>query len=401
MRGLHRNGGEMRGVRIGTMFVFISAALVTLQVIPPGLFIVSISDRAIAAEVARYQPMSPPQISAAAVYVADITSHTELFALNPDAPLPPASLTKVVSALVVLDEASLNDRVEILNEDQAPAEESQVGLVVGDHLSVRDLLFGALIPSGNDATMALARHVGSKRLGATATPAEAVAEFVSLMNAKAIELGATSSHFVMPTGVDADGHVMTARDVAILTAAALKNSLFAEIVSTPTAVLASEIRPDGYLVTSTNLLLLEGVVNGVKTGTTPKAGGCLVTTFKVGANDIVAVVLGSQLLETSDGLQDNSARFTDTRTLIDATSTDYVWIDPGSPGAITGLVEELTVWDADLVDGIMLPVPSQLSSRLRYRLVLDPPVAADGPVGEVQFFVDDRFLSERPALQSS
>src|SRR5215210_1744928 len=113
-----------------------------------------------AAEIARYRPMSPPSISADAVFVTDISTGTELFAQNADEPLPPASLTKIVSALVVLERANLEDTVEILEEDLVSTEESQVGLKAGDRLSVRDLLHGMLIPSGNDATLALARYVG-------------------------------------------------------------------------------------------------------------------------------------------------------------------------------------------------------------------------------------------------
>src|SRR5215217_2208993 len=179
-----------------------------------------LSGAAHAAEIARYRPMSPPPISANAVFVTDISTGTELFAQNADEPLPPASLTKIVSALVVLERANLDDTIEILEEDLVSPEESQVGLKAGDRLSVRDLLHGMLIPSGNDATLALARYVGRLSLGEGASPEKAVAEFVSLMNAKAAELGATASHFANPTGIDQEGHVMSARDVATLTVAA-------------------------------------------------------------------------------------------------------------------------------------------------------------------------------------
>lgn len=355
---------------------------------------------AAAAEIPRYQPLVPPAITANAAFAEDVTSGTELFALNPDMPLPPASLTKIVSALVILDHANLDDSIRIVQEDLVDAEESQVGLVAGDTLSVRDLLVGMLVPSGNDATLALARYVGTASLGHDATPEEAVAEFVNLMNAKAQALGTTASHFANPTGIDAEGHVMSARDVARVTAAALSNPVFAEIVATPSAVLESAVRPDGYAVKTTNLLLLEGLVNGVKTGSTTKAGGCLVTSFAVGPNDIVAVVLGSRIGETADGLEDNNARFADTRILLDAITTDYVWLDPAAPGVISGLPEELSVWDAGLPDADLLPVPASQASDIRYRLVLSPPAAPQAPVGEVEFYLGERLLSERPALQA-
>ena len=353
------------------------------------------------AEVPRYQPPAPPSLSAAAVYVLDATSDTELYALNPDAPLPPASLTKIAAALVILERANLDDTLEIVEADRVSPEESQVGLEVGDRLTVRDLLNGMLIPSGNDATMALARYVGAASLGGESEDAKAIGAFVALMNEKAAALGATKSHFVNPTGIDADGHVMSARDVAILATAALQNPLFAEIVSTPTAVLASELKPDGYAVTTTNVLLQEGLVQGVKTGSTPQAGGCLVTAFAVGPNTVLAVVLGSEVDESSEGVQDNSARFADTRALIDAVNTDYLWLDPASPGVVAGLSDELAVWEVALADNSLLPVPTGGAAELRYRLVLQPPAAPRDPVGNVEFFVGERLLSARPALQAS
>jgi D-alanyl-D-alanine carboxypeptidase (penicillin-binding protein 5/6) len=354
-----------------------------------------------AAEIARYRPMAPPPISADAVFVTDISSGTELFAQNADEPLPPASLTKIVSALVVLERANLDDTIEILQEDLVSAEESQVGLVAGDRLSVRDLLHGMLIPSGNDATLALARHVGAAALGDGVSVEQAVAEFVSMMNAEAAELGATDSHFSNPTGLDHEGHVMSARDVSTLTRAALQNSLFAEIVAKTDAVLSSELEPDGYRVMTTNQLLVEGLVTGVKTGTTAQAGGCLVTSFAVGPNEIVAVILGSDVSEATDGSQDTSARFAETRALLDAVQADYLWLDPTSPGVVSGLVEELSVWEVDLAGDDLLPVPASNADDVRYRLVLAPPSASENPAGQVQFYVGDQLLSERSAIQAA
>jgi D-alanyl-D-alanine carboxypeptidase len=354
-----------------------------------------------AAEIARYQPIAPPAVSARAVYVTDVSAGTELLALNPDEPLPPASLTKIAAALVVLESANLDDRVEIEKEDLVGPDESQVGLIAGDRLSVHDLLRGALIPSGNDATLALARYVGGARLGPTAKPDEAVAQFVAMMNAKAAELGATASHFVNPTGIDADGHVMSARDIATLTRVALQDSRFAEIVSTTSAVLHSELRPDGYPVTTTNVLLQEGVVSGVKTGTTTAAGGCLVASYAVGPNQVVAVILGSTLTETTEGQQDGSARFEDMRSLMNAVTEDYVWLDPSSPDVLSGLSDELRVWDVTLSANELIPVPSVRVADLRYRLILDPPTKPELPAGKVQFFVGDILLSERAALQAN
>jgi D-alanyl-D-alanine carboxypeptidase len=193
---------------------------------------------------------------------------------------------------------------------------------------------------------------------------------------------------------------MSARDVATLTKVALQNSLFAEIVAKPDAVLSSELMPDGYRVTTTNQLLAEGLVTGVKTGTTAEAGGCLVTSFAVGPNEVVAVILGSDVSEATDGSQDTTARFAETRALLDAVKADYLWLDPMSPGVVSGLVEELSVWEVDLASDDLLPVPASSADDVRYRLVLVPPSAPESPAGQVRFYVGDQLLSERAAVQA-
>ncbi|MGD9714715.1 MAG: D-alanyl-D-alanine carboxypeptidase family protein, partial [Thermomicrobiales bacterium] len=201
------------------------------------VMLMAFSVSTLAQPVARFAPLTPPVVSARSVYVIDATSGTELLALNPDDPLPPASLTKIVAALVILDDMNLEEVITIEESDLVSPEESQVGLQAGDELRARDLLYGMLIPSGNDATRALARTIGSQHVDEGASAEDAIAAFVNLMNAKAVALGANASHFVTPTGMDAPGHVMSARDVATVTTAALKNPIFSEIVAMPSAVL--------------------------------------------------------------------------------------------------------------------------------------------------------------------
>lgn len=354
--------------------------------------------RAEADDVKELQVPAPSSITAKGVYVFDRRSGVPLFERDPDLPLPPASLTKIVAALVVLDRADLDQQITIKEGDLVSPEESQVGLVAGDVLSARDLLFGALIPSGNDATLALARTIGAADLGESATDDEAISRFVEMMNAKAAEIGATSTHLVYPTGVDREGHVMSARDVATASAVALENPLFAEIVSTERTTLPSQVRPEGYEIFTTNDLLVEGLVNGVKTGSTPKAGGCLATSFDLGPGRIVAVVLGSAFTEDAEGFPDYSQRFLDTRTLMAAADTGYVWLDLMAPETLEGLAEELAVWDVALPGQIEVPVPVEDTSRLRYRLRLNPPDSATGVGGELRVYVGDALLVSQPTV---
>jgi D-alanyl-D-alanine carboxypeptidase (penicillin-binding protein 5/6) len=354
-----------------------------------------------AADVKALQVPAPATITAKGVYVVDRRSGIPLFERDADLALPPASLTKIIAALVVLDRADLDQMITILESDLVSPEESQVGLIAGDSLSARDLLFGALIPSGNDATLALARTIGQEDLGGEATPDEAIARFVEMMNEKIQEIGATSSHLVYPTGVDREGHVMSARDVAIASSVALENPLFAEIVATAQALLPSQVRPEGYQIYTTNDLLVEGLANGVKTGSTPAAGGCLATSFDIGPGQLVAVVLGSDFTVDAEGFPDYSQRFADTRSLMSAAENDYVWVDLASPDTLQGLAEELAVWEVALPEQLQVPVPAQDASQLRYRLRLGPPGSADGTAGELQLYVRDALWLSQPAIYAN
>ncbi|MCC6313462.1 MAG: D-alanyl-D-alanine carboxypeptidase, partial [Thermomicrobiales bacterium] len=280
---------------------------------------------------ARFTPIAPPAITAKTAYVLDATAGAALFALDPDEPRAPASLTKIVTALVVLDHAALDEPVQIQQSDVVDENQSRVDLLPGDVLTVRDLLYGLLIPSGNDAALALARHVG-KNLPPVDSGSSNDA-FVAEMNRTAAALGATHTHFVNAVGLDADGHVSSAHDMAILTASAMMNPVFADIISTVNTVLPSALKPGGYAIHTTNDLLVSGEVEGGKTGTEVKAGGCLVTVSHTSGNLIVSVVLGSDMTADESGYA-GGARFTDVRAMLAALPQHYVWIDPAAPDVI-------------------------------------------------------------------
>ena len=344
----------------------------------------------------------PPSVTAAAAYVVDATVGTELYALNADEPRPPASLTKVVTALVVLRQADLDDRVTIEQGDLVDENQSQVGLLAGDTLTVRDLLHGLLIQSGNDSANALARQVGASLPGGDpAGGGDPSAAFVAEMNALAASLGLANTHFTNPSGLDDPEHLASARDLVALTARAMDDPTFAEIVATPTAVLSSELRPEGYTVNTTNDLLLEGAVQGVKTGTTGEAGGCLISAASFGPNRVIAVVLGSATELDEEGNLKSPARFADTRTILAAIPNDYRWLDPTVPGEVAGLAEELAVWQTTLEAGPALVLPAARAEELRYRLQLGPEGPPNTEVGKVLFFVGSDLLSERPVFQAA
>ncbi len=341
--------------------------------------------------------LEPPPLTAGAAYAFDATADVPLLALNADEPLPPASLTKIVTALVVLEHGNLDDTIAILESDIVDESQSRVGLVAGDVLTVRDLLYGLMIPSGNDAALALARHVGASLPGgADGDPAAA---FVAEMNRMSADLGATTANFANPTGMFADDQRISARDLALLAAVAMEDPLFAEIVGTARLTLPSAIRPEGYEIFTTNDMLVDGTAVGIKTGSLPEAGGCLVVATREGENLIVSVVLGSPL-SYENGVPVSPARWADMRGMLAAIETDYVWVDPAAPGVVPGLPEELAAWGAVLPASGSVPVPADRAADLAYRLRLGPPANPGEPVGTVLLLVGPDLLAERQVQQA-
>ncbi len=165
-----------------------------------------------------------PAIDAAAAFAIDIDAGTELFALNPDQRLPTGSTVKLATALVVTSHAGLEETVVIDASDQVDITiYSHMGLFVGDTVSVQQLLYGLLLPSGSDAARALARHVGAKLAGDGVAAEPARAAFFTAMNELAAGLGAQNSRFVNASGDDDPNQFSSARDLAILATALLAN----------------------------------------------------------------------------------------------------------------------------------------------------------------------------------
>lgn len=345
-----------------------------------------------------YTPPPPPPSSADAVYVYDATAGVPLFARDADARLAPGSLTKIVTALVVLEHADLDDVVTIQATDIVDESQSRVQLVAGDSLTVRDLLLGLFVPSGNDAALALARHVGSNLPpGGTQSPR---ADFVAEMNRFVADRGMSNVHFSNPSGLDDEDHYASARDLAMLTTEAIENPTLFEFMGTPSATLPSALTDEGYPINTTHDMVLDGTAIAGKTGTTERAGGCLVTVSLEGTNRIVTVVLGSELTKDAEGLETSDERYPETRELLALLPERYEWIDPSAPDIALGLTQELSAWDASLSENGRIPVPIDRRRELDYRLVLEPPAELGVPVGAVLFVVGDEILAEQPVVQA-
>lgn len=222
-----------------------------------------------------------PQPGAAAAVVIEAHSGELIFAQNGDQPLPPASTGKIITALLALDLVDDLSETTVISPRAAAVTEMSVHLQAGEELSLEDLLKGALVHSGNDACYAVAEAVaGSEPL------------FVYWLNQKAAALGAASAHLLNTNGLPAEGHVISAYDLAVLTAHAMKNDFFAETVSSKTVALGQGNSHRFYKNTNKLLWWDEHIV-GVKTGTTDAAGPCLVAAYADGAALYISVVLHS------------------------------------------------------------------------------------------------------------
>lgn len=224
--------------------------------------------------------MKLPSINSRAYIVLDRTSNTILLGKNENTKRKMASTTKIMTAIIVLENCDLNKTIEI-SKKAAGTGGSRLGLNTGDKITITDLLYGLMLKSGNDAAVALAEHVGGS-----------IEDFSELMNKKATELGLSNTHFETPHGLDSDNHYTTAYELALLSNYALNNKTFSQIVGTKTYT----ININGYskIISNTNELLgnLNGIY-GIKTGFTNGANRCLVTACKRNNIDIICVVLGA------------------------------------------------------------------------------------------------------------
>lgn len=217
---------------------------------------------------------APPALSAASAILMDADSGRVLFAQNADARSRIASTTKILTGLLVCEQMELEQEVTVPRE-AVGAEGSSMYLTAGERLTVRELLYGLLLRSGNDAAMALA------------ILCDGTAErFAERMNARAAQLGMTDSHFCNPSGLDEDGHFSTARDLARLTRVALRNPEFREVVGTKSVTLGTRA-----LTNHNRLLWSYPSANGVKTGYTRAAGRVLVSSASRGGRTLIAVTI--------------------------------------------------------------------------------------------------------------
>jgi D-alanyl-D-alanine carboxypeptidase len=334
---------------------------------------------------------SPPQISAKAYLLMDAATGDVLIEENADQQLPPASLTKMLTSYIVSEEIERGKLKEtdtvLISEDAwrrggTTSGGSTMFLQVGSRVPVLDLLKGVIIQSGNDASIALAEHLAGSEQA-----------FADVMNQYAQLIGMRSSHFVNATGWPAEGHITTARDLAILARAVINDHpnhypLYAE----------KYFSYNGINQPNRNLLLhRDPTVDGLKTGHTEEAGYCLVASAKRQDMRLISVVMGTRSeavrAEESAKLLAYGFRFFQTHNLYkndQELSRVRVWKGEADEVAL-GVDKDVTI-----------TIPRGSSEALKAEMVVDSkivaPITAGQPLGELRVTLEDKVIFESPLV---
>lgn len=292
--------------------------------------------------------------------------------------LPMASTTKIMTALLLAEQPDLSKTI-VTTKEMVTVEGSSMGLMEGDTVSYRDLLYGMLLASGNDAANTTAICLGGSIEG-----------FAEMMNAKAAELGLNDTHFVTPSGLDDEEHYTTAYDLARLAAYAMENPAFYEAASSESAVLNYGNPPYRRTLSNHNKLLsrYEDCI-GVKTGFTKKSGRCLVSSAERDGVRLIAVTLND-----GDDWDDHEQ-------LLDYgfESLDKKEVDSRAPGDIAvigGNVESLKISSENPQLPLLENEVGKVTQKVFIAQFVYAPVTVGAEVGRVEYYYDGRMLESVP-----
>ena len=327
------------------------------------------------------EPLSVP---AKSCILTDLNG-TVLYEENADAPMPPASITKIMTLLLTfeaIDEGRLSlDQTVSCSEHAASMGGSQIWLEPGEEMTLSDIIKGAAVNSANDCAMVLAETVGGSEEG-----------FVEMMNRKAQELHMTGTHFENPTGLDADGHLSTARDIAIMSAELLRHKKAAEY----TSIWMDSLRNGKTALVNTNKLVrfYDGCI-GLKTGTTDGAGSCLSAAAVRDRMTLIAVSMGSPT---------SKERFAACRALLDYGFSSYELFSPVlseedlAPIPVKGGESENVLLSFQVPDGV--PIPKGRADEVKKEVsrsdFLAAPVSEGTEAGTAEFSLDGETLIRIP-----
>ena len=315
--------------------------------------------------------------SAKSCAVVETSSKRVLFSQNANQRLPMASTTKIMTAITAIENCDDLDKQFVVSKKAVGVPGTSLYLREGDVYSTRDLLYALMLISGNDASVAIAEHV-----------AGSASEFVTKMNELTKKIGVKNTHFANTHGLDADGHYTTAYDLAVITAYALENPTFRQIVSTKNIKITNGDNENRYLRNKNKLLFtLDGCI-GVKTGFTNDAGRCLVSAVERDGMTLVCVVLncGPMFQESADLLTECSEKYK----LYDITSMyDFKHeIEVVNGSKVSAKI--------DTKEKFFYPLTEQEKEKLKiiydYRHVVEAPLKKGSAIGVVQTFLGNNLL---------
>ena len=318
-----------------------------------------------------------PEVKALGAVLMEAESGRVLWEKNAEAPLPNASTTKIMTCLIALESGMLDDTVTV-SPNAASKPETRMGLSAGEKIKLRDLLYPMMLESANDAAVAVAEHIaGSEE------------EFCDMMDERAIEIGATDTDFETANGLDRDGHHSTAMDMARITAYALENEDFREIISAPSATVKSDRRT--YTVANKDRLLKEydGAI-GVKTGFTGLAGQCFVGAAKRDGMTLISVVLGSGW-----GSSGKERKWIDTKNLLNYGFENFELYTLAEAGDFVSEVSVKGAYEDNVVTEISKKVvmPLTVEERMGIKTKINVPMEINAPIEKGQTVGELSFLS--------
>ena len=322
---------------------------------------------------------APPENSARAAVLMEVETGRVLYEKNAYEKLPMASTTKIMTAILALENSHSSDIVTV-SPRASGIEGSSIYLAEGEKLTMEQLLYGLMLRSGNDAAFAIAEHLG-----------KTVEGFSEMMNKKAREIGAMNTNFTNPHGLHHEEHYTTAYDLALISAYAMKNSSFREIVSTQYYKIPWEGQPWDRVVKNKNALLwdYEGA-NGIKTGYTKAARRCLASAALRNDMQLVAVVLDCQ------------PWFDDSTSLLNYGFSNYEMKKLFTKEEILGEIPVKNGFDKTielmLKDDIFIPLSEgeldKLQIVLKHPEVLRAPIMAGTRVGSMEITLEDLKISK-------
>ena len=321
---------------------------------------------------------NPPQLQAQSAILLDAKTGQILYEKSSHQRRAPASTTKVLTALLAIESGRL-DEITTVSIQAASTPGSTLQLYAGQQISLRELLTGLLLRSGNDAAVAIAEHL-----------AGSVTAFAELMNQKAYLIGARESHFVNPHGLSRPNHYTTAYDLAIITRYALQNPTFAELVNTKETQIDWLDRQgheqDRFLRNTNKLLWMFEEADGVKTGTTGIAGPCLVSSATRDNQKLIAVVL-HDASRWYDSMKLLKYGF-DTFDLIDYAAADDVVATVAVDKGMTERLDALASLPASLV--VAATDSSAVTVECNVPETIKAPIYRGQKIGEIVFFVHNQ-----------